>query len=177
MHTGELRRLLIVALPALTALTVVAVLVGTVLRVDGNGGPSPASSKPALTRPRIGQDHWHATYEVFICGQRQPNFPTWEAGVHTHADGVIHIHPFLPFEEGAGARLVRWFEYGGGKLTQSEMRMPGDRTVYKNGDTCSDGSEATLRVSVNDQELENWSRYIPQDGDQVRIVLGEAEAD
>ena len=179
MHTGELRRLLIVALPALTALTVVAVLVGTVLRVDGNGGPSIASSTPAVTRPRIGQDHWHATYEVFICGQRQPNFPSWEAseGVHTHADGIIHMHPFIPAGEGAGARLIKWFEYGGGKLTQSEMQMPGDREEYKNGQTCDDGSEAVLQVFVNGEKLRDWSEYIPQDGDRVRIVFGEAEAD
>ncbi len=172
MHAGELRRLLIVVLPALGAITVVVVLVGTVLRVDGSGGPSPASSTPAVTRPRIGQDHWHATYQVNICGQRQPNFPEWRAGVHTHADGVIHIHPFLPREEGSGARLVKWFEYGGGELTQTEMRMPGSREEFKNGDTCDDGSEAFLQVFVNGEKLDNWSRYIPEDGDQVRIIFG-----
>jgi hypothetical protein len=78
--------------------------------------------RSATGAPRI-NDHWHATYQTFICGQRQPNFPTWEAseGVHTHADGVIHIHPFSVAGEGNGARLVKWFEYGGGKLTQTEM--------------------------------------------------------
>jgi plastocyanin len=131
--------------------------------------------RSAAGAPRIGKDHWHATYSVFICGQRQPNFPTWEAGVHTHGDGVIHIHPFVPAEEGAGARLVKWFEYGGGKLTQSEMRMPGDRTEYKNGDECDDGSEATLQVFVNGEKMDNWSRYIPHDGDRVRIVFGPIE--
>jgi plastocyanin len=128
----------------------------------------------ATGAPRI-NDHWHATYSVFICGQRQPNFPTWEGGVHTHADGVIHIHPFTPQEEGAGARLVKWFEYGGGKLTQTEMRMPGDRREFKNGDLCDDGSEAVLQVFVNGQKMSDWSRYIPQDGDQIRIVFGPEE--
>jgi plastocyanin len=133
--------------------------------------------RTAAGKPRIGQDHWHATYSVFVCGQRQPNFPTWEAGVHTHGDGVIHIHPFVPAEEGAGARLVRWFEYGGGKLTQTEMRMPGDREEYKNGDECDDGTEATLQVFVNGEKLDDWSRYIPKDGDRVRIVFGAIETE
>jgi plastocyanin len=133
--------------------------------------------RSASGAPRIGKDHWHATYSVFICGQRQPNFPTWDAGVHTHADGVIHIHPFTPSEEGAGARLVKWFEYGGGKLTQSEMRMPGDRTEYKNGDECEDGSEATLQVFVNGEKMDDWSRYIPKDGDRVRIIFGPIEGE
>ncbi|MCH7998508.1 MAG: cupredoxin domain-containing protein [Chloroflexi bacterium] len=134
--------------------------------------------------PRNG-DHWHATYQTFICGQRQPHFPIWEAsqGIHTHADGIIHMHPFTPSGEGAGARLVKWFEYGGGKLTQSELRKPGSREEFKNGDLCDDGREGFVQVFVTtpdigvEEKLEDWSRYIPQDGDRVRIVFGpEAEA-
>ncbi len=134
--------------------------------------------------PRNG-DHWHATYQTFICGQRQPHFPIWEAsqGIHTHADGIIHMHPFTPSGEGSGARLVKWFEYGGGKLTQSELRKPGSREEFKNGDLCDDGREGFVQVFVTtpdigvEEKLEDWSRYIPHDGDRVRIVFGpEAEA-
>lgn len=135
-------------------------------------------ARGAAGAPRIGQDHWHATYQVFVCGQRQPHFPTWEGseGVHTHADGIIHMHPFIPAAEGAGARLIKWFEYGGGKLTQDEMRMPGDDREFKTGDTCPDGGTALLQVFVNGGKLDDWSRYIPQDGDRVRIVFGPEES-
>lgn len=130
----------------------------------------------ATGAPRNG-DHWHATYQTFICGQRQPHFPTWPSGVgiHTHADGIIHMHPFTPTGEGAGARLVKWFEYGGGKLTQSELRKPGSRKEFKNGDLCEDGREGFVQVFVNGEKLDNWSRYIAQDGDRVRIVFGPEE--
>jgi plastocyanin len=131
-------------------------------------------ARSAAAAPRI-NDHWHATYSTFICGKRQPNFPSWPSGVgvHTHADGVIHSHPSSPTGEGAGARLVKWFEYGGGKLTQTEMRMPGRREEYKNGDdTCGDGSETVLQVFVNSAKLSDWKRYIPQDGDAIRIIFG-----
>ncbi len=128
----------------------------------------------ATGAPRI-NDHRHATYQTFICGQRQGHYPEWRAGVHTHADGIIHIHPFLPREEGAGARLEKWFEYGGGKLTQSELRKPGSREEFKNGDECPDGSEGFLQVFVNGEKLENWSRYIPEDSDRIRIVFGPEE--
>jgi len=133
----------------------------------------------ATGAPRINQDHWHATYQIFICGKRQPNLPTWEAGVHTHADGVIHIHPFTPSEEGAGARLVKWFEYGGGKLTQTEMQLPGrpKDQVYRSGEKSKEGCEGVLQVFVNGEKLENWGRYIPQDGDRVRIVFGPEETE
>ena len=136
-------------------------------------------TRSATGAPRINQDHWHATYQVFICGTRQRNFPSWEGGVHTHADGVIHMHPFVSSEEGAGARLVKWFEYGGGKLTQTEMQMPGTPKdqVYKNGEKSKDGCEGVLQVFVNGEKMQDWSRYIPQDGDRVRIVFGPEESE
>ncbi|MBI2913559.1 MAG: cupredoxin domain-containing protein [Chloroflexi bacterium] len=132
-------------------------------------------TRAATGAPRIGQDHWHATYQTFICGERQPNVPTWEAGVHTHADGVIHIHPFTPSEEGNGARLVKWFEYGGGKLTKDELRLPGSRKEYKNGDQCPDGRPGIVQIFVNGERMADFSRYIPRDGDRVRMVFGPEE--
>ncbi len=128
-------------------------------------------ARGAAGAPRIGVDHWHSPYQIFICGQRQPNLRDWGDG-KTHTDGVIHTHPSLPSEEGAGARLGKWFDYGGGKLTQTEMRMPGRSEEHENGQTCDDGSEKVLQVFVNGEKMENWSRYIPHDGDQVRIVFG-----
>ena len=162
-----LRRLLVALLVALA----VAVVARQFTDLGDSEAQRPATAVPG---PFIGRDHWHAVYAVFICGQRQPNFPTWEAGVHTHADGVIHIHPFLPSEEEEGARLSKWFEYGGGLLTQSEMRMPGtpQNQVYRDGDECPDGGEGVLQVFVNGERLDDWGDYIPQDGDRVRIVFG-----
>jgi plastocyanin len=139
-------------------------------------------AREATGAPRI-DDHWHITYEIIICGERQPDVPRWEGGVHTHGDGVIHLHPQTTSEEGAGARLVKWFEYGGdalgtgAKLTKTELQIPGQREVWKNGDECPDGTEGVLQVFVNDQRLGNWKRYIPQDGDQIRIVFGPEEAE
>jgi len=124
--------------------------------------------------PHIGDD-WQATYSVEICGQGQSPFDGWVGGVTTNGDGRIYLQPRIASEEGKGARLVKWFEYGGGKLTQTEMRMPGTREEYKNGDTCDDGSEAVLQVSVNGVKMDDWSDYIPQHGDDVGIVFGPEE--
>jgi hypothetical protein len=136
-------------------------------------------TRSATGAPRIGQDHWHAAYSIYVCGDKQPNAPTWESGVHTHGDGIMHIHPFQSFEEGAGARMVKWFEYGGGVLTQTDMREPGTSVTYHNGDTCGTGTpdagkQGVLQVFVNSTKLDNWSRYIPHDGDQIKIIFGPA---
>ena len=141
-------------------------------------------TRSAAGAPRIG-DHWHARYEFTVCGQRQPNAPTWEGGVgvHTHGDGIMHIHPFQQSAEGAGARMVKWFEYGGGKITNDSIRMPGSNDEYKSGDKCPDGSEGTLQVFVTsastgvEERLDTINRYQPQDGDRVRIVFGAVESE
>jgi plastocyanin len=112
-----------------------------------------------------------------------PNAPTWESGVHTHGDGIMHIHPFQQSEEGSGARMVKWFEYGGGELSQDSIRLPGEseeNTVH-NGDVCPEGTPeagetGVLQVFVNGAKMENWSRFIPHDGDQIKIVFGQADS-
>lgn len=134
-------------------------------------------TRSATGAPRIGQDHWHATYTFYACGEKQPNAPTWEAGVHTHGDGIVHIHPFQTFEEGAGARLVKWFDYGGGELSQSKIRLPGLSRTWENGDACPDGTpdagkEGKLQVFVNGKKLDDWSRFLPHDGDRIQLVFG-----
>ncbi|HKZ51613.1 MAG TPA: hypothetical protein VJ256_07655, partial [Dehalococcoidia bacterium] len=102
-------------------------------------------------------DHWHASYEMYVCGTRQPQLPQFPGGVHTHGDGIIHIHPQQPFEEGTGARLVRWFEYAGdafgtgGRLSPDTLQIPGQTKEYRNGDACPDGQTGVVQVYVNGQ--------------------------
>ncbi len=132
--------------------------------------------RSATGAPRIGVDHWHAPYTYYICGEKQPPAPTFSGvGVHTHADGIIHMHPFQQSEEGAGARLTKWFGYGGGKLDGDEVRMPGSADTYKNGDECPDGTIGEVQVFANGAKIEDYKSYIPKDGDLVRIVFGPAE--
>jgi plastocyanin len=139
-------------------------------------------ARGAAAAPSIG-DHWHATYETIVCGEPQPNVRQWSGGVHTHGSGTVHLHPQTRSEEGVGARLVKWFEYGGdalgtgGTLAKSELQLPGEREVWKNGDGCPDGTEGVLQVFVNTVKMDDWSRYIPQDGDHIRIVFGPEEED
>src|SRR5207302_1344774 len=48
---------------------------------------------PPLTRGASVGEHWHATYKIFICGERVTNYPTVEGEIHSHGDGFMHIHP------------------------------------------------------------------------------------
>jgi hypothetical protein len=155
-------------LPVALSVILGAMVVLIVVEVGTAGGPGTEDEMP----PRIGRDHWHASYQFHVCGEIQPPAAFWPGGVHTHDDGIIHIHPVQPSEEGRGSRLVMWFEYGGGVLTDDEVRLPGQDVTYRNGDRCPDGREGRVQVIVNAIPLEDWSEYIPQDGDHVIIVFG-----
>src|SRR5688500_3616416 len=55
-------------------------------------------------------DHWHAAYGIWNCGEWEPVLVDAGQdlnGIHTHADGVIHIHPFSSASTGNRATLAR----------------------------------------------------------------------
>jgi hypothetical protein len=150
-------------------------------------------------RPRIG-DHIHAALGVYVCGQPQPVLPAFEAGVHSHGDGLMHMHPQFSNEEGPGAAVGKFFQYGGWRLDGSTLTLPGDRT-FRDGDLCSDGRPGVLRMmkyrlqwrsnsgdhtalseqcsrfaDADMEEMPDFSGYVPEDGDCLHLIFGPAGA-
>lgn len=120
--------------------------------------------------PQVG-DHWHASLEVVICGKREPNLPPSPGGIHTHGDGMIHIHPASSAEVGVRANLGRFFDRPGLQFTASTIELPGG-PVYKEGDLCPDGKPGHLRVNVNGRVIDDPRSYVPQDYDRIQISFG-----
>jgi len=104
--------------------------------------------------PIIG-DHWHAAFGVNVCGEWLPNPATFEtpagnpgvrAGIHTHGDGFIHIHPFARAETGDHATLGKFLSYGGWSASEDSISVwqgPDNdktKTTWANGDKCPSGS-------------------------------------
>lgn len=170
MNSAELRRLVSVTAGS-AALVLVAI--AAVLLIGESEATAPGSAAEEVQRP-TGDDHWHAEFQIWVCDEQQSTAFQWEGGVHTHADGFIHIHPFTPEEEGRGARLVKFFEYGGGLLTETQLRIPGTSQTLQNGMECPDGNSGRVHVFVNGEELQDWSDYIPQDGDRIIVLFGVA---
>jgi plastocyanin len=156
-------------------------------------------TRSAIGAPRIG-DHWHAPYAIFVGDEQQPRIAETitQQGIHTHGDGVIHIHPHVTAGEGNGANLGNFFGDQGGKLTNNEMNIPGREETYKSGDDIDgNGTPEELRIlraslgrslpvdfsqAINDcnakpeSEFERVnSRYVAKDGDCIRIVFAEPE--
>lgn len=131
---------------------------------------------PAGRRGAQVGDHWHATYEVIICGILRPKLPATPGGIHTHGDGVIHVHPQTAAEARANANLGRFFRSAGlpfapSSFSGSSIQLLGDRP-YQNGDPCPDGRPGILRLLVNGRAEPAMDRYIIQDGDEIRLEFG-----
>ena len=104
-------------------------------------------------RPKRGE-HWHAAYGIFICdrfvtnvadkGQDDP------LGIHTHEDGLVHIHPFSNAAAGKQATLGKFFEQVGMKVTDTKIKLPSaepfDGRLYEEGETTCGGKPATVKV-------------------------------
>lgn len=141
-------------------------------------------------------DHWHAAFDVDICGDKLPNLPTFETiadnpgvrtGLHTHGDGVIHIHPFFSSEAGNNATLGKFFSGAGAAVSTDSVdawtgpTSDSSKTQWTNGDTCTmpDGKKVkgVLRWSVNGKERTgNPADYRPQNQDQILIFFGPKNA-
>jgi len=57
-------------------------------------------------------DHIHQAFGVNVCGEWELNIPEFQStiGIHTHGDGVLHIHPHSQLGVGANATVGRFFK-------------------------------------------------------------------
>jgi len=82
-------------------------------------------------------DHWHAAYAFYVCGKFLPPITdqTDPLGIHTHGDGVVHVHPTAAASSGENATFARFMEAVKGKVSSSEIKVPGQKTM-KNDMKC-----------------------------------------
>jgi hypothetical protein len=116
-------------------------------------------------------DHWHAAYGIWNCGEWEPVLADAGQdlnGIHTHADGVIHIHPFSSASTGNRATLARFFETTGVDASDSKITLPSG-TVLDEEAGC-DGEPATLKVARWPADDPNADAEIIEEGlDDIRF--------
>ena len=113
------------------------------------------STRDAAAEPALG-DHWHAAYGVYDCAtdefQTAVTDETDPLGIHTHADGLIHIHPFSSLVTGSGAQLGVFLDSFGGEVTDDQIFLPGPGATALTAGTECDGEEAIVQVAVFDAD-------------------------
>ena len=104
------------------------------------------SSRPPAEAPRVGHDHWHSAYAIYDCDRFLPAFTSAADpdGIHSHQDGVIHIHPWNSSASGDEAQLDVFFESMGARITDDEISGPGIG-VLEAGSDCN-GEPTVIRA-------------------------------
>jgi hypothetical protein len=76
--------------------------------------------------------------------------PEDKLGIHTHQDGLIHIHPFQAAGAGKQATLGKFLDQVGMKASTSSIQLPAadpfDKRTYKEGETTCGGKPASVQV-------------------------------
>lgn len=137
------------------------------------------NNPPELSRGAIQGEHWHADYQIEICGRRLAPYPHVEGEIHTHGDGKIHIHPQTPAFTGVNATLGNFLlnvETNIGIQEGKRFISFGDGKQYKDGDRCEpSGPRQRLTVLLNGKEYkQNPADLIMHNGDVVMIRFGPA---
>ncbi len=158
--------------------------IGIVLVVFARTTRDVSAQEPTLS------DHWHSAYGVYNCtiedfedpfmGQLDP------LGIHSHQDGLIHIHPFSSSVTGDGAKMEAFFDSMEAELEDDILTMP-DGRVLEAGVDCG-GEPAILSVARFDGRdpeagpieiiTENLSNItFENDGEAFTIALAPAGFD
>ena len=147
---------------SMAAVVVLGSLVIVTSRSDRQAASNPLKSekpRPPSQSRNFGGDHWHAAYGIYICDKflepiqsdQDPN------GIHTHNDGIVHIHPFTRAVSGRKATFGVFADTVGLSVSEDHIRI-NDKT-YSNGDKCGD-KRAELQVFLNGDEYNNNPRKI-----------------
>ncbi len=110
-------------------------------------------------------DHWHAAYGVSVCGEFLPALGDARqdtSGIHTHRDGLMHIHPFSTRYTGDGATLGAFAEQVGMTLEDDLLQTPGTGELANDGGDCG-GEPAVVQVKVWDGPADNEGRMLEAD--------------
>jgi hypothetical protein len=129
---------------ALGIVAIIALGAGVVLIARNQNGGYGKNTTPPKANLGNGQpfDHWHAAFAVDVCGtQLAPlqDGATDTLGIHTHGDGLIHIHPFTRASAGKRATMQKFFNQVGFKVTDTGFKLPKGITLKDGSTTVQEG--------------------------------------
>lgn len=133
------------------------VVLGLVLIVFSRGKTEDAVA------PKLG-DHWHAAYGIYVCDSFQGplnDVIADESGLHSHGDGLMHMHPFGTKYTGDGANIGNFGETVGLEVTDTSFKV--GSSEYENGDECEDAGDSQVYLKVWDGPDDTEGRLIESD--------------
>ena len=124
-------------------------------------------------------DHIHQAYGVYVCGEWKALIPEFESqiGLHTHGDGVMHIHPHSQLGVGANATLGRFLkdarDEGGIDAELSDSKLDYlDETIEEGKTKCEgvENPELLLAYWKNASDPDSLPEIITGDFNDFRLT-------
>jgi hypothetical protein len=146
----------------------VVVLVGlgiTLVVISRDSGTNPAEASPTFG------DHWHAAYGIYTCDAFADPLADQNGdanGIHTHEDGLIHIHPTSTQATGDNAKLSVFAEETGLGLEDDRLEIPGGDTFVEGEDEC-DGKPGIVQVAVWDDPSDETPEIVTEDVADIKL--------
>lgn len=124
------------------------VVLGTATVVQSRNDRLTKVSASGQTPPIPNKDHWHVAYGFYLCDKFAPPVTdtTDPHGIHTHGDGIIHVHPYDSSTGGKNAVLGAFTATVHATLNAGELRVPGGHD-YHDGDKCG-SKPGRVRVRI-----------------------------
>jgi hypothetical protein len=171
---------------------------------DRRSNSAGANEAPKYADQTTGQagDHWHTYLAVNVCGEWLDPMPAFEkpydnpsatfnAGIHSHGDGLIHTHPFQSSEAGTNATIGKFFSYGGWSISEDSIDLGGANSTHKQwpgpasapkqttwsaGETCPFGQYKGEKIEMTwyvdgKEKTGNPSDYRQQNGESVAVYF------
>jgi hypothetical protein len=135
--------------------------------------------------PRANEDHVHSALDIYTCvtdpattdpateapsttqanasdvhGEFQPapqDVGEDALGIHSHGDGLIHIHPFTDSAAGRKATLGIFLDQVGISMTNDTLTLPSGTTFTEGTTKCEGGKDGQLQVAEWNQ-VENAAK-------------------
>jgi hypothetical protein len=147
------------------AVIVVLVGLGITLVVISRGTDEASAEAPTFG------DHWHAAYGVYTCDTFADPLADAQGdanGIHTHEDGLVHIHPTSTQATGDNATLSVFAEETGLGLEDDRLEVPGGDTFVEGEDEC-DGEPGTVQVAVWDDPSDETPEVVTEDVADLKL--------
>lgn len=114
------------------------------------------TTRDALPQPLQNIDHWHSVYGVYDCTIESDNkyLPPFlsdddATGIHSHGDGIMHIHPFFELSSGNNAQTRHFF-------TEMRIEVDTERIVLDSGRELVAGTECADGSGPAEITLHEW---------------------
>ncbi|MEZ5373733.1 MAG: hypothetical protein R2704_13615 [Microthrixaceae bacterium] len=129
-----------------TLLLVAIAVVGITLVFFARGSYRAAAvASPRVNLPGSAGDHYHNAIGIYLCDkfiEPLSDAGPDTSGIHSHDDGLIHIHPYLQSAAGNNAVMGKFFEMVGLEATGDEVVLPESsaeeqKTWTSGSDTCT----------------------------------------